>query len=436
MSLFFIKKPSSVKQSYVSLSLASLLKQSGALISANFKSFRLRILTSIISIISIACVAAVILAVLALTDGMVKTMARTGLDNTLLVMRAGAVSELQSVMFPIEVKILSNNPLIKHNPNNEQAIYAAEMFVTTELKRENIGVNSIAKSSEKMTENLALRGISQKTYQFRPNFKIIAGKKFKTGVRELLIGQAIARKMPELTVGKIITLGDSQWLISGVFSDNNSVFESELWADIGIVQSDYRRGNTVQSVRLALKNTDQTALSQQQMIKRLRAEWQADPRLNVRIISEKAFFAEQGENLTKLVRWIGLPIAIIMALGAIIAALNTMYAAIASRSKEIATHKAMGFSPLAIASSIMSEALLLALLGGLLGVLPLFILFDDWTAASQSANNMSQIMFNFNISPQLMAQAIALSLVIGLIGGILPALKAMKLPVTAALRDS
>jgi len=172
------------------------------------------------------------------------------------------------------------------------------------------------------------------------------------------------------------------------------------------------------------------------MLEQLRKEWQADPRLNVRVISEKAFFAEQGASLTKLIRWIGLPIAIIMALGAVIAALNTMYAAIASRSKEIATHKAIGFTPVAIASSIISEALLLALLGGLLGVLPLFILFDGWTASSQNANSMSQIMFNFNISPQLMAQAIALSLIIGLIGGILPAIKAMKLPVTVALRDS
>ncbi len=431
MYSFSNKKTTIKKQSF-----AALIKQSLALISANFKSFPLRLLTSSISIISIACVSAVILAVLALTDGMVKTMARTGLDNTLLVMRAGAVSELQSVMFPIEVKILSNNPLIKHNANNDQAIYAAEMFVSAELKREKSQTNNARDKQEENTENLALRGISQKTYQFRPNFKIIAGKKFKTGVRQLLVGQAIARKMPELTVGKTITLGDSQWLISGVFSDNNSVFESELWADIGIVQSDYRRGNSVQSVRLALKDTEQSAISQQQMIEQLRKEWQADPRLNVRVISEKVFFAEQGASLTKLIRWIGLPIAIIMALGAVIAALNTMYAAITSRSKEIATHKAIGFTPIAIASSIISEALLLALLGGLLGVLPLFILFDDWTASSQNANSMSQIMFNFNVSPQLMAQAIALSLVIGLIGGILPAIKAMKLPVTVALRAS
>lgn len=238
--------------------------------------------------------------------------------------------------------------------------------------------------------------------------------------------------MPELTIGKTITLGDSQWLISGIFSDNNSVFESEFWADIGILQSDYRRGNTVQSVRLALKET----VNIQSVVEQLNNEWQIDPRLNVRLVLEKAFFAAQGQKLSRLIRWIGLPIALIMALGAMIAALNTMYAAIASRSKEIATHKAIGFSPVAIASSIISEAILLASIGGLLGILPLYFIFDDWTASTQNSSNMSQMMFNFDISPALMGQTLLLAIAIGLIGGLLPAIKAMKLPVTVALRDN
>jgi putative ABC transport system permease protein len=404
----------------------SVLKAALTLTWINFKSFPQRLIASAITILSIACVSAVILSVLALTDGMVKTMQRTGLDNTLLVMRAGAVSELQSVMFPTEVNLLANNEKIQRD-DNDNALVAAEMFVSAEYKKapqlSNINVKSTS---------LALRGISPKTYQFRPNFKLIAGKKFTRGLREIIIGRAIARKMPELTVGKTITLGDSKWLISGIFSDNNSVFESELWADIGILQSDYHRGNTVQSVRLALKKTDNI----NQVVKQLTAQWQADPRLNIRLVLEKTFFAEQGKKLNRLIRWIGLPVALIMALGATIAALNTMYAAIASRSKEIATHKAIGFMPFAIASSIISEAILLACLGGMLGVLPLYIVFDGWTAATQNASNMSQMMFNFNISFSLMAQAMLLAITIGLLGGLLPAIKAMKLPVTLALRDN
>lgn len=399
------------------------LKVTLALININLKSFPQRIISSSISIISIACVAAVILGILALTDGMNKTMAKTGLHNTLLVMRAGAVSELQSVMFPVEVNLLANNPLIQHD-TNDRPITAAEMFVSVAYKP-----TIVDKHNESI--GLSLRGISLNTYTFRPNFKLINGRKFKQGLREVLIGRAVARKMPELAIGKTITLGNSQWLISGVFSDNNSVFESELWADIGILQSDYQRGNTIQSLRLALKNQQHIS----QTVANLSEQWQADPRLNVRLILEKTFFAEQGKKLNRLVNWLGLPIALIMAIGATIAAISTMFAAIASRSKEIATYKTLGFSTFSIASVVMSEAILLAIIGGLLAILPLYWLLNNWTTTTQNASNMSQIMFNFSISPTLMLQTMLLTTTIGLLGGLLPAIKAMRLPLTVALRD-
>jgi len=399
------------------------LKQAYALTVINFKSFPQRFTVSLVSMLSIGCVAAVILSVLAMSEGMMKTLQRTGLDNTVLVMRAGATSELQSVMFPVEVNILANNSKVTKN-KQEQGIVSAEMFVNAEMKYTN-EVSNI--SSDELSVSLALRGISKSTQQFRPNFRLISGKMFVTGVRQLIIGQAIARRIPGLSVGKTIILGGAQWQISGIFSDGNSVFESELWADIGMVQSDYRRGNTIQSIRLALNDiNDLPALEQ---------EWQDDPRLNIRVITEKQFFSDQASNLTRLIRWLGFPIAIVMALGAMVAALNTMYAAITSRSKEIATHKAIGFSPFAIAISILCEALLIALIGGLFGILPLYIAFDGWTAATQNVSNLSQMMFNFDISLLLVIKAMSLALFIGLLGGLLPAFKAMRLPVTEALRD-
>lgn len=395
------------------------VKQALALILVNFKSFPQRIITSFVTMLSIACVAAVILSVLAMTEGMMKTLERTGLDNTVLVMRAGAVSELQSVMFPMEVNLLKNHQQVLRD-HNDKSIVSAEMFVNAEYKVTN-------KKRDVDSQSLALRGISDNTYHFRPNFHMISGSKFKTGLRELIIGQAIARRMPELTVGSLLTLGGTQWEIAGIFSDSNSVFESELWADIGVVQSDYQRGTSVQSVRLAVKNNTDLA--------EINRQWQADPRLNVRIINEKQFFAEQGENLTRLIRWVGFPVAVVMAFGAMIAALNTMYAAIAARSKEIATQKAMGFSAIAISSSIISESMLLAVAGAILGILPLYLLFDGWTASTQNANSLSQMMFNFEITAKLIGQTLIFSIAIGLLGGMLPAIKAMRLPVTLALRD-
>jgi len=395
------------------------IKQAQALTIINFKSFPQRFAASLVSILSIGCVAAVILSVLAMTEGMMKTLEQSGLDNTVLVMRAGAVSELQSVMFPAEMNILANNSKIIRDEQGKAQV-SAEMFVNAEVSFKNT-------LGEQISESLALRGISPATMKFRPNLKIVSGKLFNTGVRQLLIGQAIARRMPELSVGRTITLGGAQWLINGIFTDENSVFESELWADIGMVQSDYQRGNTIQSIRLALNNINDLAA--------LEKEWQADPRLNIRVITEKEFFVEQGKSLTRLIRWLGFPVALVMALGAMVAALNTMYAAITSRSKEIATHKAIGFSPFAISTSILCEALLIALIGGALGILPLYLIFDGWTAATQNASSLSQMMFNFDINLQLIAQAMTLALVIGLLGGLLPAFKAMKLSVTEALRD-
>ncbi len=402
------------------MSISIAINQALALSIINVKSFPHRINNYLVSIISIACVAAVILTVLTMTQGMIKTLAQSGHHNTLLVMRSGAVSELQSVMFPSEVNLLANHQQILRDKDN-RPLYSAEMFVNAELS---------SQSNEHVPakiEKLALRGISENTFYFRPDFKIVSGKKFKTGIRQLIIGQAISRRMPELMVGKTIKLGGTKWLISGVFSDNNSVFESEIWADLGMVQSDYQRGNSIQSLRLAIKEgTDIANLNQ---------EWQIDPRLNVRTELEQVFFANQGKNLTRLIRWVGFPVAIIMALGAIIAALNTMYSAIASRSKEIATHKAIGFSPFAILFSIISEALLIALIATMLAITPLYILFDGWTASTQNAATLSQLMFNFDISFTLICQTIALSSLIGFLGGLLPAIKAMTLPITVAIRD-
>jgi len=401
------------------MSYSNQVKQASALILISFISFPKRIITSFVTMLSIACVSVVILSVLAMTEGMMKTLERTGLDNTVLVMRAGAISELQSVMFPMEVNLLKNHPQVMRD-QNDKSIVSAEMFVNAEYK------TADTRGGEE-SQSLALRGISDNTYRFRPNFRMISGNKFKSGLRELIIGQAIARRMPELTVGSLLTLGGTQWKIAGIFSDNNSVFESELWADIGVVQSDYQRGTTVQSVRLAIKdNTDLVKVNKQ---------WQADPRLNVRMIKEKQFFAHQGENLTRLIRWVGFPVALVMAFGAMIAALNTMYCAIAARSKEIATQKAIGFSPSAISSSIICEAMLLAFVGAILGILPLYLLFDGWTAATQNTNTLSQMMFNFELTTKLIIQAVSLSIVIGLLGGLLPAIRVMRLSVTVALRD-
>lgn len=390
-----------------------MIKQALILTIIGLKSSLRRMTMALICIFSIATVAAVFLGLLALTDGMSRTMKQSGAENTLLVMRQGAATELQSVMFPAEVKILSNHSAIVRDDGN-QPLISAELFVSAEYKGSAAGDKS-----------LSLRGIGQRTVSFRPNFELSQGRMFKPGLRQVIVGQAITRKYPEIKVGNTIKLGSSEWQVSGIFTDNNSVFESEIWADLAVVQNDYQRGSSVQSIRLALvDNTDVNALLSQ---------WQADPRLNIRGVLEKAFFAAQGEDLTRLIRWIGFPVALVMAIGAVVSALNTMYAIVASRSKEIATQKAIGFSPFAVSFAITSEAIFLSLLGALAGILPMFLAFDGWTASTKNAASLSQLVFNFSISSELMLQTLFACTIIGILGGILPAFRVMRLPVTAAL---
>ena len=398
----------------------SSIKQVIKLCSITLLSLPYRLTSSFVAIFSIACVTAVLLSVLTLIDGMNKTMEKSGWDSTLLVMRAGSTSELQSVLFPIEVNNMLNHPLVIRD-KDDRPLFSAEMFVNAETK-----LRGMDGSNELLS--LALRGVSGGAGKMRPNFKLVAGRQFKPGLREIIIGQGIARKYPQLKVGELLTFGGSEWLITGIFADNFSVFESEVWADLKTVQSDYQRGNSIQSVRIAFAEDIDIAKLQQQ--------WDDDPRLNVRVVTENKYFAQQAENITRLMRWLGIPLAMIMAVGAVVSALNTMYSAIAARIKEIAIHKAIGFNPSAIALSVVFESILLAVIGGVIGILPLFLGLDGMTTATNNAANLSQVMFNFVISPQLMLQALLTAVGIGLLGSVLPALYAIKVPVSLAMRDN
>ena len=377
-----------------------------------------RMAGSFVAIFSIACVTAVLLTVLTLIHGMNKIMEKSGWDSTLIAMRAGSSSELQSVLFPVEVNTMLNHPEIIRDEHS-RPLYSAEMFVNAVTMLPDV-------NGERSSLSLALRGVSGGAGQMRPHFKLVTGRYFKPGLREVIVGQGVARKHPQLEVGKTIKLGGSEWLVAGIFADNYSVFESEVWADLNTVQNDYQRGSSIQSVRIAFAGDVD--------IEQVRQQWLDDPRLNVRVVSENAYFAQQSENITRLMRWLGIPLALIMALGAVVAALNTMYSAIAGRSKEIAVHKAIGFHPSAIALSVVFESILLAIIGGIIGILPLYIGLNDVTAATNNAANLSQIMFNFSISPLLMVQALLLAVAIGLLGGILPAIHAIRIPVSLAIR--
>ena len=272
---------------------------------------------------------------------------------------------------------------------------------------------------------MQIRGVGDAAWALRPNVKIIAGRRFKPGLRELAVGQGAARQFAGLAVGRTIRLAGQRWTVVGVFAAGDS-HDSELWGDRQTVASTYRRGSSAQSVTVRLASP--------KAFDTFKAALVSDPRLKVDVTTTRAYFAKQSEGLTKTIRVVGITVGAIMAIGAIFGALNTMFAAVAARAREIATLRAIGFRGLPVVVSILLETMLLALLGGLLGGLVTWLIFNGYTA-STLGSNFSQVVFQFKVSPQLLWTGIKWAMAIGFVGGLFPAVRAARLPVTTALRE-
>lgn len=402
--------------------MTKIFQQSLTLIRVNQAALWVRVSQSLSSILGIAFASALFLSLTCFIQSMEQTLANSGQANSILVMRQGASAELLSVIFPMEIKILANHENIEKDQNN-QPIVAPEMLVTSQYQR----VEQVSEqSSEQGKQAVSLRGISSHSTRFRPNFKLTKGNMFTTGLTEIIVGQAFINKNPTLDIGSKLLLGDTLWTITGIFSDNHSQYDSELWADITVLQSLFKRGNSVQSVRLLAKTGSSLDLLKQQ--------WQQDPRLNIQAQWEQDYFAKQSERLTQLVRWIGFPLILMMAIGTCIAAINNMYANIDARIGEIATHKALGFNSTAIALAIIVESIQLALVGGTFGIIPVYFGLNEFTASTENAANMSQLMFQLQVTLPSLINTLLVTLVIGLIGGLLPAIKALRMPVVLGLK--
>jgi putative ABC transport system permease protein len=277
--------------------------------------------------------------------------------------------------------------------------------------------------------NVPLRGVQQHSFTVRDNVRIVEGRNFQEGQNELIVGRAAQGKFAGLNVGDSIKFGQSEWRIVGAFEDNGSVSESELWCDVRILQQAYRRGNSFQSVRVKL-NTPQA-------LDEFKKALASDPRLAiVGVQSEKDYYSVQSEGMTKFIKAVGYPLAILMAIGAVFGALNTMYASVSARTREIATLRALGFGNLSVICATVVESMLLAFAGSLLGAVIVYLVFNGYTVSTMNGASFSQVVFAFAVTPQLLWQGINAAVWIGLIGGFFPALRAVRVPVVVALRES
>jgi len=373
-----------------------------------------RLGASSVIVVGIAGVVGVLVALLAMGDGLQKTLRSTGDTETVIVLRGGATAELSSGLSREDATLIAQMPGILRDAEGKP-IVSPELVVVANLPKKSTGTDA----------NVEVRGIGPQAWALRPNVKIVEGRAFTPGLREMVVGRGARAQFEGLEPGATINLNNQQWSVVGVF-ESGDAHESELLGDVDTVSSAYRRGG-YQSATVRL--TAPEALDT------FKAALAADPRLKVDAKTTLDYYTAQSEQLTKTIRIVGIAIAAIMAIGAMFGALNTMYAAVATRAREIATLRAIGFRSPPVLVSVMLETMLLALLGGLLGAGIAWAIFDNYTVSTLGAN-FSQVVFRFNVSPALLWTGVKWALAIGFIGGLLPALRAARLPVTTALRES
>ncbi|MBW3550742.1 MAG: ABC transporter permease [Proteobacteria bacterium] len=367
---------------------------------------------SSVVVVGIAGVVGVLVAMLAMGEGFQATLRGTGSTDTAIILRGGSQAETNSVISRDQVPLITSLPGIAQGADGRP-------LVSPELSQ----VVNMVTRADGTDANAQLRGVGDTAWAVRPQIELVQGRRFETGRRELVVGQGAQKQYVGLELGNQLELANQMWTVVGVFASGDS-HESELWADAETLASTYQR-TSYQSVTAKLAGADG--------FRQLKAAMAADPRLKLDVTTTRDYYSKQSEGLTKIIRILGTVVGTIMAIGAVFGALNTMYAAVAGRAREIATMRALGFRGLPVVVAVMLETMLLALLGGLLGAGVAWLVFNGYSVSTLSSN-FSQVVFQFRVSPELLWTGLKWALGIGLVGGLFPALRAARLPVTEALR--
>lgn len=377
---------------------------------------------SLATVFGIAGVVVVLVAVLSIAEGFRKALTIAGSPQNALVMRAGSDSEMMSVLLGDAVEIIAQAPGVARGTvdggTSATPLSSAELFVVVDVPKRSTGTPA----------NVPLRGIQPAAFAARPEVTITSGRKFEWGKNEVLVGEGALKQFRGLELGSKLKWGQNEWTVAGTFSAGGALWESELWTDARVLQPAYRRGNSFQTVLVRLDSVGSFDTFKDALT--------TDPRLDVQVMRESEFFANQGRTLQAIIRRLGFLLAVLMGIGAVFGALNTMYSAVAARTREVATLRAIGFGAIPVVISVLAESMLLAVVGGLIGAVGAWAFFDGYRTSTMNFDTFSQVTFAFDVTPQLMAMGIFFALVLGLVGGLFPAIRAARLPVTAALREA
>ena len=390
-----------------------MLKQLIAVISMSLQTVPQRLGASSVIVIGIAGVVAVLVSVLAMGAGFQHTLADSGRDDRVIILRGGSDAELSSNLTRTDIATISNAPGLAKDAEGK-ALLSSELVTVVNVPKLDTGTDA----------NVTMRGVGLKLAEVRPELTIVSGKMFRPAVRELIAGVGAAKQFRGLTVGSVLRLRNADWTVTGLFSSNGDVHESELMADVDTVGSSIERNGYSSAVGLLSSAAAFTAFKD---------SLTSDPQLKVDVQREREYYAKQSQGLTKTINIVGTTVAVIMAIGAMFGALNTMYSAVAARGLEIATLRAIGFGAFPVLFGVMIESLLLSLLGGVIGASLAWLFFNGHTVSTLGAA-FAQVVFQLTVTNALIITGIIWACIIGLLGGFFPALRAARLPVAEALR--
>jgi putative ABC transport system permease protein len=382
----------------------------------NLRTLPQRLGTSLVVVVGIAGVVGVLVSVLAMAEGFRHTLASTGRPGRVIMLRAGSDAEMSSGVDRDQATLLAALPAVARGDGG-RPLASAELVVMVDVPRK----------GETHFNNVAVRGVQPAAFAIRDELRLVEGRAFRPGVREVVVGRKASQQFTGLDLGSRIAFRDSDWTVVGVFTTGGDVHETEIWADAEVAMSAFRRTG-FQSVTATLADGSTAGLEA------LVSTIKRDPRLSINVLREPDYYAKQAGVLTRLITVIGYTVAAFMAIGATFGALNCMYSAIASRQVEIATLRAIGFGGAPVVVSVLIEALALALLGGAAGGALAYVYCDGASLSTLNFSTFSQVAFDFRVTPALLGQGLAWALLIGAAGGLLPAIRAARAPVTTALR--
>ncbi len=392
------------------------IKQTLAVTWMNLRNLRSRLGPSSVIVIGIAGVVAVLTALLAMAEGFQRTLEGAGRADHAIVLRDGANDELSSGIGGNQPDLIATLPGIARDADGNPLV-SAEVYVVSDVPKRKTGLSA----------NLTVRGVTAMAPAMRENFELLEGRMIEPGRAEMIAGRGAASQFADLDLGSVLQARGSEWTVVGIFSTGGDVYESEVWVDAPVAQSAFRRGNSYQSVRVALEDEDAFAVFTDGL--------DADQRLQLKARRESEHFSAQSAGTAGGIRLFGYAVCAIMAIGAIFGALNSMYSAVSTRSVEIATLRALGFRGSSVVVSVLVESLALAFAGGAIGAGLAYLVFNGYTVSTLNNASFSQVAFDFAVTPQLMIGGIVIALVLGFFGGLLPSLRAARIPITEALRE-